>query len=130
MKLVFINKAGKLHNDKFLYELQFCENLDQAFMQGEQEYFWAEAPANGRPKPFKGADKICYFISEKELNLIKDSHTFSMEDAREGIVALAYSNERIFGTKLKMFFGMSYERTKEVLYEKNINMLEKENIFA
>lgn len=130
MELVFINNAGKLYNEKFLYELQFCVNSDEAFMNGEQNYLWAESPANGRPKALRSADKICYFSTEKELNLIKDSHNFSMEDCKEGIVALVYSDERIYGTKLKLFYGMSYDQVKQSLYEKNINMLEKENIFA
>lgn len=130
MKLVFINKAGKLHNGKYLYELQFCEDEDKAFMRGEQQHDWGQKPATSRPEALNNVDNVSYFLTDKDLSLIKDSHVFSLEDAKECIVALAYSEEKIFGTKLKFFYGQDYKEVKDVLYEKNINLIEKENIFA
>jgi hypothetical protein len=130
MKLVFINKAGKLHNGKYLYELQFCEDDGDAFFRGEQDHDWDQKPATSRPQALSRADAISYFLTDKDLSLTRDSHVFSLEDAKEQIVALAYSEEKIFGTKLKIFYGQDYEEIKDVLYEKNIKLIEKENIFA
>lgn len=130
MKLVFINKAGKLHNNKYLYELQFCEDIDAAYMRGEQDCDWSNKPASSRPQALINADRISYFLFDKELELIKDSHVFSLEDAKDGIVALMFSEEKIFGTKLKLFYGQEYENVQAALYEKNINIIEKQNIFA
>lgn len=130
MKLVFINKTGKLYNNKYLYELQFCKDEDAAFINGEQEHYWGQSPATSRPSALSNADVISYFLTDKDLNLTKDSHVFSLEDAKEQIVALAYSDEKIFGTKLKIFYGQEYEEIKDVLYEKNIILIEKEDIFV
>ncbi len=130
MELIFINRAGKLCNDKYLYELQFSEDIDASFMQGEQECYWGNIPSSGKPLPLKNACKIFYFLSDKDIVLTKDSHVFSLEDAKEGIVAIAYSTENIYGSRLKLFYGNTYDEVKNSLYEKNINIIEKENIFA
>lgn len=129
MFLVFVTKAGSLYDGQHLYELMFCKNAEDAFQLGASECHWLSKPANSRPTPLDNAGKVCYFLSSVDLVLVKDSNVFSIEDAKDGIIPLAYSDEKLYNERLKLTYGQHIEQLSADLYAKGISIKEAKDIF-
>lgn len=91
-KVVYIIYVGKDVDDKNIYQFILSNNPDDVFSEG-----WDEKPASNIPKSILMIDEDMYeYVKELKtdmmLDLAQDNSCFSMQDARDNIVALAYEN--------------------------------------
>lgn len=91
-KVVYIIYVGKDVDDKNIYQFILSNNPDDVFSEG-----WSEKPASNIPKSILMIDEDMYeYVKELKtdmiLDLAQDNSCFSMQDARDNIVALAYEN--------------------------------------
>lgn len=132
MKLVYINKVGKNFKGDLVYEFLFsAENLDN--VEGES---WDCRPAAGNPSPpLDYVNRAYSYTTTSEFGLIQDHETFNMDDARHGIIPLAWEEDfefedSIYDKRLCFRFGESVEEVESKLYarDKQINKIyEKTN---
>jgi hypothetical protein len=121
--LIYINEIGKDYKSDNLYEFIFsdtCENID-----GEE---WDEYPAAGKPEP-PNINYIHYvgkLKTEYKFDVIQDSDTFSVWDAVDGLVALAWENiddyDEYPETRIYFRFGETMKEVESKLYEKEIKL--------
>lgn len=131
MKLIYVNELGPNYKRDNIYEFIFSD-IDDVW--GED---WDKEPASGDPTP-----PLIHFIKKVgvlknsgiELNLIQNSDFFSVYDAVEGVIALAWEDseseaitdekhQRLvfrFGETMKEVEDKIYERDMVLTYEKNI----------
>jgi hypothetical protein len=123
MKLVYVNELGPNFKGDNIYEFIFSD-IDDVW--GED---WDKEPASGNPTP-----PLIHFIkkvgilknTDIELNLIQNSDFFSVYDATEDVIALAWENaesEAIVDQKfirLVFRYGETEEMVKDKLYERDI----------
>jgi hypothetical protein len=120
MYLIFINKIGRSWNDKYVYEFIFSDTVE---VDGDS---WDEYPANGMPSPPSEEYIKRVGRMEKELNLdvIQNDEKFSVWDAVDGIIALAWENindyEEYPDNRLFFKFGEDIKSVEDKLYEKDI----------
>ena len=91
-KVVYIIYVGKDIDDKNIYQFILSNNPDDVFSEG-----WGEKPASNIPKSILMIDEDMYEYAKELktamiLDLAQDNSCFSMQDARDNIVALAYEN--------------------------------------
>ena len=131
MKLVYVNELGPNYKGDNIYEFIFSDIED---VWGED---WDKEPASGNPIP-----PLLHFIKKVgvlrnsgiQLNLIQNSDYFSVYDATEDIIALAWEvseseavndsglNRMVFryGDTVKQVEDKIYERDIVLTYEKTI----------
>jgi len=122
MKLVYVNELGPNFKGDNIYEFIFSD-IDDVW--GED---WDKEPAAGNPTP-----PLIHFIKKVgvlrnsgiQLNLIQNSDFFSVYDAVEGVIALAWENESEdidfdYKTRLVFRFGDDEKSVKDKLYERDI----------
>lgn len=91
-KVVYIIYVGKDVDNKNIYQFILSNNPDDVFSEG-----WGEKPASNIPKSILMIDEDMYeYVKEVKtditLDLAQDNSCFSMQDARDNIVALGYEN--------------------------------------
>lgn len=91
-KVVYIIYVGKDVDNKNIYQFILSNNPDDVFSEG-----WGEKPASNIPKSILMIDEDMYeYVKEIKtditLDLAQDNSCFSMQDARDNIVALGYEN--------------------------------------
>jgi hypothetical protein len=121
-KLIYINGLGPNYKGDNIYEFIFSDTLD---VWGEN---WESKPANGYPLPpdIEFIKKVGVLRNDDiTLELIQDSDVFSLIDATDDVIALAWEKE-IDGvdfskvTRLVFKFGQTEEEVKNKLYERDI----------
>lgn len=120
MILTFINKIGSNYKGNILYEFIFSSDIDKDEVTGEG---WDSLPALGLPEIPDEEYILKVKILETDINffLIKDDNRFSMWDAIEDVIPLAwedlseYDDDNFPDTRLNFRFGESIESVEEKL---------------
>lgn len=117
-KLIFVNGLGPNYKGDNIYEFIFSDSLD---VWGE---FWESKPANQYPQPpeLKYVKRVGVLRNtDIKLELIQNSDFFSMMDAMDDVIALAWETEENNNYKRLVFrFGETEEQIKDKLYEKDL----------
>ena len=119
-KVVYIIYVGKDIDDKNIYQFP-----DDVFSEG-----WGEKPASNIPKSILMIDEDMYeYVKELKtdmiLDLAQDNSCFSMQDARDNIVALAYENidnyeEYPEEGRIVIHFGESIDEVEKNFAKRNL----------
>lgn len=116
--LIFINGLGPDYKGDNLYEFIFSDTKD---VWGES---WESKPSNSYPNPpeLKYIKKVGVLKNtDLKLELIQNSDYFSMVDAMDDVVALAWEKEDDSNKKrLVLRFGESEKDIKDKLYENDL----------
>jgi hypothetical protein len=123
MKLIFVNELGPNYKGDNIYEFIFSDKIDDVW--GEM---WDSKPSNGYPNPpdIQHIKKVGVLKNDKiSLSVIQKSDYFSMIDAIDDVVALAWENENDgvnfdLVKRLVFRYGDSEEIIKNKLYERDI----------
>ena len=117
-KLIYVNGLGPNYKGDNLYEFIFSDTTD---VWGDS---WESKPSNGYPTPpeLKYIKKVGVLRdTDVKLELIQNSDFFSMIDAMDDVVALAWESEEEQGQKRLVFrFGEDEQRIKDKLYERDL----------
>ena len=131
MILVYVNELGPNFKGDNIYEFIFSDSEE---VWGEE---WGAEPAGGKPLPpnIEFIKKVGVLKnSEIELNLIQNSDFFSVYDAVDGVISLAWEDPLIddltsTGTKRLVFqYGESVEQIENKLYERDIVLKWEKNL--
>lgn len=122
MYLIFVNELGPNYKGENIYEFIFGNNISD--VDGD---LWESKPANGYPLPpnLEHVSKVGTFKNENiTFSVIQKSDFFSMYDAIEDVIALAWENESEsvdFGSEKRLVFryGETEESVKNKLYERD-----------
>jgi hypothetical protein len=131
MNLIYINKVGKNHKGEFLYEFIFSDRIDIIEIDGDN---WDVNPANGKPEPpdLDYIDDVGILKTKVELELIQNSDSFGMEDAKDGIIALAWSiindDEEDIYKRLVFSWGDTKNQVNDKLYERDLILKKPDKI--
>jgi hypothetical protein len=114
--LVFVNGLGPNYKGDNIYEFIFSNTLK---VWGTD---WENKPSNGYPLPpdLQYIKKVGVLRNTNvELELIQDSDFFSMTDAIDGVIAIAWEKENSFDDSRLVFrFGEEEQNIKNKLLEK------------
>jgi len=121
-RLIYINGMGPNYKGDNIYEFIFSDTLE---VWGEN---WDSKPSNGYPNPpdIQHIKKVGVLKNDKiSLSVIQKSDYFSMIDAIDDVVALAWENENDgvnfdLVKRLVFRYGDSEEIIKNKLYERDI----------
>jgi len=116
-KLIFVNGLGPNYKGDNLYEFIFSDTTD---VWGES---WESKPSNGYPTPpeLKYIKKVGVLRNtDIKLELIQNSDFFSMIDAMDDVVALAWESEDENKGRLVFRFGQTEQEIKDKLYERDL----------
>ena len=116
--LIYVNGLGPNYKGDNLYEFIFSDSLD---VWGEA---WDNRPSNGYPQPpdLKYIKKVGVLRdTDVKLELIQNSDFFSVMDAMDDIIALAWEIEDETNQKRMVFrFGVPEQEIKDKLYERDL----------
>ena len=116
--LIYVNGLGPNYKGDNLYEFIFSDNLD---VWGE---LWDNRPSNGYPQPpdLKYIKKVGVLRdTDVKLELIQNSDFFSVMDAMDDVIALAWETEDEDTKKRMVFrFGVPEQEIKNKLYERDL----------
>jgi hypothetical protein len=122
--LIYVNGLGPNFKGDNIYEFIFS---DEQEVWGEN---WDSKPCNGYPSPpeLQYIKKVGVLKDTKvKLELIQNSDYFSMIDAVDGVVALAWEEDDTVKQPRMVFrFNDEEKKIKDLLYEKDL-ILEFEN---
>lgn len=126
-KLIFVNGLGPNYKGDNLYEFIFSDTTD---VWGES---WESKPSNGYPAPpeLKYIKKVGVLRNtDIKLELIQNSDFFSMIDAMDDVVALAWETEDENKGRLVFRFGQTENEIKDKLYERDLILeFEKKEVY-
>jgi len=126
-KLIFVNGLGPNYKGDNLYEFIFSDTTD---VWGES---WESKPSNGYPTPpeLKYIKKVGVLRNtDIKLELIQNSDFFSMIDAMDDVVALAWESEDENKGRLVFRFGQTEQEIKDKLYERDLVLeFEKKEVY-
>ena len=140
MNLVYINKIGQNWKGNYVYEFLFSDVLEDIDGDG-----WDSYPSLGNPEPPEDSiiKKSGSLFTTLKLDLVKDSESFAMWDAVDGIVALAWENmegyddypeKRLFftfgeplsmGEKIRIYESEIKRATRRKLMERYIDTVDE-----
>ena len=116
--LIYVNGLGPNYKGDNLYEFIFSDTLD---VWGES---WDNRPSNGYPQPpdLKYIKKVGVLRdTDVKLELIQNSDFFSVIDAIDDVIALAWESEDTDTKKRMVFrFGIPEQEIKDKLYERDL----------
>ncbi len=123
MYLIFVNELGPNYKGDNIYEFIFSDTINDIW--GES---WESIPCNGYPQPpnIELIKKVGVLKNDKiVLSVIQKSDYFSMMDAIDDVVALAWENQTDLvnfnlDKRLVFRFGENEESVKNKLYERDI----------
>jgi len=120
--LIYIYQVGKDWKGIGRYEFLFSDKIDN--IDGED---WDAIPAAGRPEPphEELVKKIGTLITDdKRLDVIQESDSFSLYDAIDGVVALAWENmddyDQYPESRIAFHFGDTIKDVEDKLYEHDL----------
>lgn len=127
--LIYVNELGPNYKGDNIYEFIFSDTKEKIW--GES---WESKPSNGYPLPpdIEFIQKVGVLKHDQvTLSVIQKSDYFSMIDAMDEVIALAWENETDdvdfdYVKRLVFKFGESEQSVKDKLYERDI-VLEFEN---
>jgi hypothetical protein len=115
--LIYVNKLGVDWMDQYIYEFIFTDDIEN--VDGED---WDAVPASGRPSPPNAefVKMVGTLTSTKlKFKLVQDSSTFSVWDAVDKVVALAWEDMDGYDDypehRLYLPFGDSIQSVKDKL---------------
>ena len=114
--LIYVNGLGPNYKGDNLYEFIFSDRLD---VWGES---WDNKPSNGYPQPpeLKYVKKVGVLKNtDIKLDLIQNSDYFSMIDAVDGVIALAWESDEV-EDRMVFRFGQSEDEITDILYSKDL----------
>lgn len=114
--LIYVNGLGPNFRGDNLYEFIFSDDKD---VWGEN---WDSKPSNGYPQPpeLKYVKKVGVLKNtDIKLDLIQDSDYFSMIDAVDGVIALAWESDEV-EDRMVFRFGQSESEITDILYSKDL----------
>jgi hypothetical protein len=116
--LIYINGLGPDYKGDNVYEFIFS---DEQEVWGEG---WDSRPCNGYPLPpeIKYIKKVGVLKdTDVKFQLIQNSDYFSMIDAVDGVVALAWEeDEDVKKPRMVFKFNDEEQKIKDLLYEKDL----------
>lgn len=116
--LIYVNGLGPNYKGDNIYEFIFSDSLD---VWGES---WEKKPSSSYPSPpeIKHIKKVGVLKNtDIKLELIQNSDFFSMSDAMDDIIALAWEDDEYKNTKRLVFrFGEEEGVVKNKLYENDL----------
>ena len=116
--LIYVNGLGPNYKGDNLYEFIFSDNLD---VWGES---WDNRPSNGYPQPpdLKYIKKVGVLRdTDVKLELIQNSDFFSVIDAMDDVISLAWESDDENVRKRMVFrFGTPEQEIKDKLYERDL----------
>jgi hypothetical protein len=116
--LIYVNGLGPNYKGDNIYEFIFSDSLD---VWGES---WEKKPSSSYPSPpeIKYIKKVGVLKNtDIKLELIQNSDFFSMSDAMDDIIALAWEDDEYKNTKRLVFrFGEEESVIKNKLYENDL----------
>ena len=115
--LIYVNGLGPNYKGDNLYEFIFSDKID---VWGES---WDNKPSNGYPQPpeLKYIKKVGVLRDTNvKLELIQNSDFFSMIDAIDDIIALAWESDDENQKRMVFRFGTSEQEIKDKLYERDL----------
>lgn len=123
MVLIYVNELGPNYRGENIYEFIFSDKAEDVW--GEM---WESKPSNGYPSPpdIEHIKKVGVLKNDKiTLSVIQKSDYFSMIDAIDDVIALAWENENEsvnfdIMKRLVFRFGDSEDVVKNKLYERDI----------
>ena len=123
MFLIYVNELGPNYRGDNIYEFIFSDKVEDVW--GEM---WESKPSNGYPTPpdIEHIKKVGVLKNDKiTLSVIQKSDYFSMIDAIDDVIALAWENENEsinfdIMKRLVFRFGDSEDVVKNKLYERDI----------
>lgn len=121
--LIYVNELGPNYKGDNIYEFVFSDTKENIW--GEN---WDSKPSNGYPLPpnLEHIQKVGVLKNDKiTMSVIQNSDYFSMVDAIDGVIALAWENESDdidfdYKTRLVFRFGDDEKSVKDKLYERDI----------
>lgn len=124
--LCFIRLIGEENDGYYRYEFIFTDNIDEVF--GES---WEYKPAglvNGLIPSDEYITEVHIVKTKLKFDLIQSNMCFSMQDALDGIIAIAWENIDSYDSypddgRIFFMFGESMEEVERKLALKNILML-------
>jgi hypothetical protein len=127
-KLIYVNGLGPNYKGDNLYEFIFSDTTD---VWGDS---WESKPSNGYPTPpeLKYIKKVGVLRNtDIKLELIQNSDFFSMIDAMDDVVALAWESEDETNKGRLVFrFGQTEQEIKDKLYERDLILeFEKKEVY-
>ena len=114
--LIYVNGLGPNFRGDNLYEFIFSDDKD---VWGEN---WDSKPSNGYPQPpdLKYVKKVGVLKNtDIKLDLIQNSDYFSMIDAVDGVIALAWESDEV-EDRMVFRFGQSEDEITDILYSKDL----------
>lgn len=117
--LIYVNGLGPNFRGDNLYEFIFSEEEDIKEVWGEN---WDSKPSNSYPQPpnLKYVRRIGVLKNtEIKLELIQNSDYFSMIDAIDGVVALAWESDDN-ENRMVFRFGQTESQVGDILYSRDI----------
>jgi hypothetical protein len=116
--LIYVNGLGPNYKGDNLYEFIFSDSLD---VWGDS---WDNRPSNGYPQPpdLKYIKKVGVLRdTDVKLELIQNSDFFSVMDAMDDVIALAWETDDDNIKKRMVFrFGIPEQEIKDKLYERDL----------
>jgi hypothetical protein len=124
--LIYVNGLGPNYKGDNIYEFIFSNTLN---VFGEN---WESRPCNQYPQPpeIKYIKKVGVLKNtDIELELIQNSDFFSMMDAMDDVVALAWEKDEYETKKRLVFrFGEEEQIIKDKLYERDLILEFEKNL--
>lgn len=124
--LIYVNGLGPNFKGDNMYEFIFS---DEKEVWGEN---WESKPSNGYPQPpdLKHVIKVGVLKNtEVKLDLIQNSDYFSMIDAIDGVIALAWESDET-ENRMVFKFGQTQDEITDVLYSRDLILkIEKKEIY-
>ena len=125
-RLIYINGLGPNYKGDNIYEFIFSDTLE---VFGEN---WESKPANGYPSPpdLEHINKVGVLKNDEiTLSVIQNSDYFSMVDAVDGVVALAWEqDEDVKKPRMVFRFNDEEQKIKDLLYEKDLILEFEKNV--
>ena len=115
--LIYVNGLGPNYKGDNLYEFIFSDRLD---VWGES---WDNKPSNGYPQPpeLKYIKKVGVLRdTDVKLELIQNSDFFSMVDAIDDVIALAWESDDEDQKRMVFRFGTPEQEIKDKLSERDL----------
>jgi hypothetical protein len=114
-----VNGLGPNYKGEHIYEFIFSESDE---ISGD---YWDAKPSHGQPKPpdLEYVKKVGILRNSGVIfDLIQNSDVFGMEDAVDGIIALAWENDETKTNfkKLVFLFGEEEKIIKDKLYSRDL----------
>jgi len=123
LSLCFVNLVGEENDGNYRYEFMFTDNPDEVF--GENWEYMPAGMVNNLMPSEEYITEIHVVKTKIKLDLIQNNNCFSMQDALDGCVGIAYENISFYDDypedgRLIFMFGESFDDIERKLAMKNI----------